>query len=368
MNKIAVFICMSIFVAGFPPVIAEGAQTTITPIISLLLQDQVSDVPPPQNLRASKGTVLFQVYLDWDPPAVSTNGYNVYQLNEAGTSYVKLNSAPVTTLKADVFNVTPADNQFFRLASVDTSGIEGVWSDYVMGWAASPVPVNTWASRGTNTNYIYLHWDAVQVTWSNWPPSYQNLYADGYDIDWSASENGNYAPFYNYPVNNSSSSPFSFAAGGTPGVHYFFKVRAYYMDRQDLDGDGNTTEYFNGDWSAPMEGWVRPGTTTAPTYLSAPSYISATDGTYPFKIAVNWSSVAGAQYYKVYRGSSPWGPWRFIKTNSSTSFANTNTDAAYPIITNTGYYYFVCPVDNSGVQGYCSKYDGGFAASHILQR
>jgi hypothetical protein len=324
---------------------------------------------PPLNPQASQGTVLYQVYLDWSDPSLCAGGYNIYHLNTAGDTWVKLNDTPTPTLKADVFNVPPGIQQYFKLSSVDVSGNEGDMGEYVMGWAAAPTPTNNWASRGTDNDDIWLHWDAVQVTWSNWPPTHQNLYADGYVVTEATNINGPYTEHSPFVWDTHNSNPLLYqVTDAVPGQHYFFKVAAIYQDRQDWDGDGDTDEYVQGDWSAPMEGWRGTSGSAPPVYLPAPASITATDGTYPFRINVSWSGVGGAASYEVYRGSSPWGPWQHIRNIIGTAFDNTTTDAQYPIITNTGYYYFVCPVDNSGIRGHCSPYDGGFAASHILQR
>ena len=134
---------------------------------------------------------------------------------------------------------------------------------------------------------------------------------------------------------SSSSHPgFSLEAERT----YYWKVRA-----------GNVNA--GGDWSS-----VRSFTAAPPPSLpSAPTNVSASDGTYTNKARITWSTSSGAISYEVYRATSSGGTKSKIGTSSGTSYDDTSASVG------TTYYYWVKAKNEWGTSGY-SSYDTGFCS------
>jgi fibronectin type 3 domain-containing protein len=81
--------------------------------------------------------------------------------------------------------------------------------------------------------------------------------------------------------------------------------------------------------------------------------VTASDGTYPAKVAVSWNVVPNADIYKVYRAESPTGTKTLIGSRTGTSLDDTTG------LVDVTYYYFVksCYL---GACGDNSAYDTGW--------
>jgi len=338
----------------------------------------------PTGVIASRGTVLNGVYLDWshDPCAAE---YNIYELSSEGADWEKLNSAgDIIVNYANIGPLTPAIYLFYKISAVDTAGNEGAPCDYAVGWGSSPIPTSVAASRGTFTDRIRIQWKPVQTC-----PEGQGVHAryiNQYDVEWSDTENGTYIKFLTVRVNPQASDPampveaspdpvavdilagttYAYFPGAIPGKKYYFRVYATYKDDLDCNDTADNPTVWQSSPSAAVQGWSAQGATA--TYLPALANVSASDGTSTTKIDVSWSPVTGASSYNVYRGASPWGPWTKIRTVSGMFMSNTTTDSSFGIIPGTGYWYFIKAVSSSGVEGYSSAYDGGFAITDVMTR
>lgn len=89
---------------------------------------------------------------------------------------------------------------------------------------------------------------------------------------------------------------------------------------------------------------------------SAPTNVSASDGTYSDKVYITWSASLGATSYKIYRSESTGGLKPVIATPTSTSYNDTPPDCG------TTYYYWVAATNSAGTSslstsnsGYCDS-------------
>ncbi len=87
--------------------------------------------------------------------------------------------------------------------------------------------------------------------------------------------------------------------------------------------------------------------------LSAPTGVSASNGTYTDKVYITWNSVSGATSYNVYRATSSSGTKSKIGSSTTTSYNDTIAVAG------TTYYYWVTAVNSAGESGY-SGYGRGY--------
>ncbi len=71
------------------------------------------------------------VGLSWNASTSSVTGYNVYRSTVSGTEYAKINSSLVAALAYSDSTVQNGTTYYYVATSVDTSGIESVYSDQV---------------------------------------------------------------------------------------------------------------------------------------------------------------------------------------------------------------------------------------------
>jgi hypothetical protein len=89
-------------------------------------------------------------------------------------------------------------------------------------------------------------------------------------------------------------------------------------------------------------------------FVSAPTNVSATDGTSTANVTVSWSAVAGATSYEIWRGTSNSSSSAMkIGTSTSTSYSDTSATPG------TTYYYWVKAVASVGTSVF-SSCDSGY--------
>ena len=184
--------------------------------------------------------------------------------------------------------------------------------------APSP-PSNVQASDGTYT-------DRVRVTWS------ASSGATSYEVYRAASSSGTKSKI------GIPSGTYYNDASASVGAIYYYWVKA-------------KNAYGTSGYSLCNAGY-RAG--TAPT---APTGVSATDGTYAYKVRVTWSSVSGATSYTVYRATSSGGTKSTIGSISNTTYDDTSASVG------TTYYYWVKASNSYGTSDYSSYNTGSRAGT-----
>lgn len=127
---------------------------------------------------------------------------------------------------------------------------------------------------------------------------------------------------------------------GTAGATYYYKLRAV----SGASAEGSWSDYAAGGKGA---------------FPDAPQSVSASAGTYSAKIAVEWSPVAGADHYLVFRAASSSGAFTAqIASTSSTRCDNSTADAANPVTAGVHYFYKVKAVSAGGESAFSSSAEG----------
>jgi len=109
-------------------------------------------------------------------------------------------------------------------------------------------------------------------------------------------------------------------------------------------------------FSASDTGYRASGTTPP----SAPTGVSASDGSFIDKVQVSWSASAGATYYQVFRHTSN-------NSSSATTLTGSHPSSPYDdtsAVAGTTYYYWVKACNSAGCSGFSSS-DSGYRATEV---
>ena len=223
-------------------------------------------------------------------------------------------------------SVSAAQNFYWRVRAKDTQGKEGGWSDT---WSFIYDPGLTPPANVTATDGLYT--DKISISWSGSAgASYYKVYRNTIDDENSASALSDWQSATSYED-----------ISITPGQIYHYWVKAA---KTSTGGDAS-------DFSESDSGWRQ---------LSAPSNVSATDGTYTNKIRITWSAVTGASHYLVYRNTTD-------NPSTASAIGTWQTTTNYDdddIVQGQSYYYWIkAAVDGSGSRpGELSNGDSGYAS------
>jgi fibronectin type 3 domain-containing protein len=128
-------------------------------------------------------------------------------------------------------------------------------------------PTGLMASDGSYTSNVGVSWNSVLGA------SYYNVYRN------TVNSTGGAAELYTWQSNTSYDDN-----GAVPGVTYYYFVKA----ATSSSGDNASPH------SASDDGWRS---------LSAPTGVTASDGTYTDRVYITWNTVWGASHYRVYRNT-----------------------------------------------------------------
>ncbi len=122
---------------------------------------------------------------------------------------------------------------------------------------------------------------------------------------------------------------------------------------------------FNSCFEAQTEDALDSGGTS----ISAPTGVTASDGTYANQVEISWNPVSGASYYYIYRADTSTGSYTLIGYVDSiyTTAYNTTSSSSYPIESYTTYYYKVSAEDSNGNESDLSSADGGYVTRGSLK-
>jgi len=279
----------------------------------------------PGSVSATDGTWTATVAVSWDSVS-GANYYHVYRSTSSSGTKKPKGDWQSDELYSDTSASPSATYYYWVAAATDSSGSRSSgYSSSDTGWRKLSPPTGVSATDGTSTSNVAVSWDTVGGA------SHYHVYrstSSGGDKeslgDWQSSRTYDDTP-------------------ATPGTTYYYWIKAA------TNSSGGRESGF----SSSNTGWQK---------LSAPTGVSATDGTSTGNVAVSWGSVSGASYYQVYRstssggGKSPRTGWQSDQSYNDTSVT--------PGVT---YYYWVKAATNSSgdrASDYSSS-DTGHAAKAI---
>jgi len=273
----------------------------------------------PTGVSATDGTYSDKVQVSWDASSGAT-GYEVwrYTSNDSGSAS---KIADDTASPYDDTSASAGVTYWYWVKAVNLCGAS-VLSSSNSGYRTCPTPTpptGAAADDGAYCDRVCIVWDSVSG-------------ATGYQVWRNTSDNSGTAGM----IAETSASPYC-DYGMTPGATYDYWVKA-------------ANSCGAGGFSGSDAGYA----TTAP---SAPTVVSATDGTYMGRVQVNWNASAGATGYEI---------WRYT-SNDSGSASKIADDAASPYddmsaAAETTYWYWVKAENICGSSGFSSG-DSGYATA-----
>lgn len=298
---------------GWGRINTEAAMTIIVPTEAL---------DEPVSLEATRGILENTVALAWDPSQPS-GWYHIYRSITLGGDKEWIGATG-----GAAFNDANVDagQPYYYWVTTQNGAYPGDYGEAVVGCSspdgAPTSPNNVFASAGTYTDKVVITWTPVCAAVNGYRV-YRSITAEGTKSFIGAAEGD------------------AFEDDGTvSGVLYYYWVTA--VDINEMESD-------YGDYSM--------GYCLAPP-VSAPSWVSASDGSYPLGIIVRWESVPEATHYYVYRATSPDGSKSVRQYTSASSYIDTGMPVGKK------YYYWVRARDASGNLSPFSPYNSGYRGSY----
>ncbi len=281
----------------------------------------------PTAVNASDGSFTDKVVVTWNGTA--GNFFKVYRNTSNNSDNASTLTAWVAGISYEDNTVAPNTTYYYWVKEAsDVNGTNSSnFSSAEPGWSFVPanvnVPVAVIASDGTYTNKVALSWSGTS---------------------------GNYFQVYRNTTNQSGTSV---ALGGwqlaaayedftvTPNQTY------YYWVREASDNTGANSS----DYSSVETGFSNT------IFVTVPSAVSASDGTYSDKVTLSWTGTAG-NYFQVYRNTTN-------NNGTATVLGSWQTTTSYNDLTSVAgqtYYYWVrAASDNLGanLSGFSSS-DAGW--------
>ena len=311
-TRIPVFVALSIFFLGLN---LSGVHAATNPTVQTRGATSVGSTSVVFNGRVTStgGGTITERRFDWGTNSGALSSWtNAVSVNGNDFSYRLSGLAPSTTY-------------YFRAWAKNSAGWGNGSVISVTTAASVTVPSAPTGVSATDGTYS----DKVRVTWNPVSGATYEVWRGTSSSTSSASKLG-----------DASSTTYDNTTA-TPGTTYYYWVKA-----KNSAGTSGFSSYNTG---------YRSGSPPV-TVPSAPTGVSATDGTYSDKVRVTWNPVSGATY-EVWRG-----------TSSSTSSASKLGDASSTTYDNTTaapgttYYYWVKAKNSAGTSGF-SSYNTGFATS-----
>ena len=317
-----------------------------------------SSISAPSNVSASNGSYTSYVQVSWDSVS-STATYVIYRSTSENGTYLQIADSP-----SSPYNDTLAGagtTYYYKIkACTGSVGIVACsnYSDYDSGYLPS-LPI---ADAIDNANLSF-----TSLGDANWFGQTQTFY---YDSD--AAQSGN--------IGDSQQSCMQTTVAGSSDLSFYWKVSSesgydylrFYID--DSEQSGKISGYLDwrqksyvlsaGDkvlkWCYTKDSSADSGSDAAwidkivyatnDSSISAPSNVSASNGSYTDYVQVSWDSVSSTATYAIYRSTSADGAYSQIAASQSLSYNDT-----LPIIGNT-YYYKIKACTGSVGSVACSNY------------
>ena len=282
----------------------------------------------PTGVAASDGTLSGSVQVTWNP-ADGVISYDIYRADMpawTGTAPKRI-ATSVSGTSYDDTSAVFGNRYYYWVKSRNSEGISK-YSNFDAGyWGAvgtiPAVPTNVSATDGTVAGKIDITWNSVpnSLVYEIWRADIPAFYGTGL-----------------MKIGTSTTTSYSDETI-VNGNRYYYWIKA-----RNSWGVSRFSCFDNG--------YIGP----ASSPLSAPTGVSASDGTIAGKVSLTWNAVSDVVVYEVWRATRPvseGGILQRIGFLSDTSFDDTSATRG------TTYYYWIKSIDSWGSSRY-SIFDTGY--------
>ena len=264
---------------------------------------------PPTNIQASDGTYCDRIKITWTGSSGAT-GYKIYRANSQYGTYYYYSSSPYLYYNDYVTSTSP---YWYKVSAYNSSG-ESSKAGPNSGYKAFvPSIPSIQATDGSACQKIEIHWTSSSG-------------ATSYNVYRSSSQTGTYSF-----IGSKSNSPY-FDNQSTTQT-FWYKVKA-------------CTSLCCSDYSISNSGYAK-----FPS--SAPSGVTASDGTSISYIYISWASVSYTHYYSVYRSTSQSGTYSYIGYVTGTNYYDYS-------VSDTRVYWYKVTAFNGACHSIYSGSDSGY--------
>lgn len=271
----------------------------------------------PTAVSATDGAYSNAVVVTWSG-ATSAASYSVWRGGNASSASALLIASDITEQTYSDASTAINTKYYYWVKATNSLGSSSFSTVSDSGYSAPSAPLNVSASDGTRT-------DGVLVTWSAVPNATQYCLFRAATAGATPTQSSSWTT--GLCVTNTSA---------VAGTTYYYYVKAA----------SNTT--YPSALSAYDTGYRALAVPTAPTG------VSATDGTSTNLITISWSTVSGATSYEVWRGTTS-------SSASATSLATGISAVTYADSTASPavrYYYWLKAVNSSGTSSFSASDTG----------
>jgi len=248
----------------------------------------------PTNVKATASSSN-RIFVSWSSVSLAS-GYYIYRSLSSSGDFIKVGTTDsITTYFSDT-GLSAGTDYYYKVASYNKNG-ESAQSDYVL---ATTLPIIV-PDTPTNVTATPNSSSRITISWSSMSD------ATGYKIYRSLNSSDDFTQ-----VGTSASTSYV-DTGLSADTYYYYKVAAY-----------------NENGTSSQSNYVSAKTTLIP---DTPTGVTATGNN--ISITVSWSSVFGADGYKIYRSTNSSGTFGYIGTTTETSYSDEGLSV------NTSYYYKV---------------------------
>jgi len=249
---------------------------------------------PPTGVVASTNSTN-SITIGWGTVS-GANGYYIYRSTDKTGPYEQIGSSTSTSYTDN--SLQAGTTYYYRIAAYNKGGT-GSESSFISITTIPDAPTSVVAMVNSE-NSITISWKGVSG-------------ATGYRIYRSTTSSGT------YELAGTTTAISYTSPGLTAGTTYYYKVAA-----SNSSGEGPQSDKVS-----------------AITLPMAPAGMTATANS-TSSITISWSTVTGADGYKIYRSTTSSGTYEEISTSTTTSYTNVG------LTINTVYYYKVSAYNSSG--------------------
>jgi fibronectin type 3 domain-containing protein len=270
-------------------------------------------ITPPTGVAATDGSFTDRVNVSWTP-AVGAGFYEVWRsITNSSGSATRISTTPPPNPYNDG-SAQPGIQYFYWVKACSTATGCSDFSLSDPGYRAITAPTGVAATDGTYTDKVQVSWNFVTG-------------ATFYEVRRFQSNNPGSAELIASPP----TSPYDDTTA-TPGIQYYYWIK----------GCSTTTPC--SDFSLSNSGYRA---------ITAPTGVSATDGTYLDRVTISWSTSTGATSYQIWRNTSDNSGTANLVGTPTTSPANDSTAVA-----GTLYYYWVIGCSETRCSAYSTSNSG----------